>query len=561
MAFTDKERDIARQIKEQGGSREDFLDILQQVRSQQPTQASEQVNITETEEWVEVEETNTIQVWEQTIKPSIDPSVLTNERLDSIISESDEWFTGFVEETWEALWKRIENVKDINTRFKQKIKDKRAATNKALEEWGVSDFVLASMKWELNNLGSSFQLVGQTIWAWADVVWEWLENIIQDWLVEWVEDKIKSSVASVANSEAAKWIAESYKGFKERNPEAARNIEATINISEILPFSKAGKLIKKTEPKDTPKSIELEKEAEAKAEEFLKPTKVVTKQQAKQITPELLERIKSWELKTWDREFVKKQAELQLETVGKNIWDFIEQWNVKGDIRLDSLVDVLAKADNELRIDWVLLPWNEQASKFINKQVDFLWQLETKYGVNLPSSKQVELRRLYDVVFDKSVTRDKITKFQDEMQVKLADELRKELAKNNPELAKLNLDFSFYKWLDNVLWETIERTTGQNKTWLLTTLSAGQQWWVGAAIWASAWATIWGIPWAAIWATIWGAAWAKLAKVVSNPKYKLVDAKKKSELADAIANGKTSKVEKILNSIIISQNIDIEDEE
>jgi hypothetical protein len=48
MAFTDQERDIAKQIREQGGSREDFLDILQQVRTKQPAQPTEAVAVEET---------------------------------------------------------------------------------------------------------------------------------------------------------------------------------------------------------------------------------------------------------------------------------------------------------------------------------------------------------------------------------------------------------------------------------------------------------------------------------------------------------------------------------
>ena len=35
MAFTEQEKSIAKQIKEQGGSKQDFLDVLQQVRSRQ----------------------------------------------------------------------------------------------------------------------------------------------------------------------------------------------------------------------------------------------------------------------------------------------------------------------------------------------------------------------------------------------------------------------------------------------------------------------------------------------------------------------------------------------
>ena len=38
MAFTEQELNIANQVKQQGGSRQDFLEVLQQYRSQQPTQ-------------------------------------------------------------------------------------------------------------------------------------------------------------------------------------------------------------------------------------------------------------------------------------------------------------------------------------------------------------------------------------------------------------------------------------------------------------------------------------------------------------------------------------------
>lgn len=80
------------------------------------------------------------------------------------------------------------------------------------------------------------------------------------------------------------------------------------------------------------------------------------------------------------------------------------------------------------------------------------------------------LKRSFDTVFDKTVTRDKISKFQDEVDVKLADTLRTELAKNNPEFAKLNKEFSFYKGLDKVMQETLSRTTGQAEIGLLDTI-------------------------------------------------------------------------------------------
>jgi hypothetical protein len=51
----------------------------------------------------------------------------------------------------------------------------------------------------------------------------------------------------------------------------------------------------------------------------------------------------------------------------------------------------------------------------------------------------------------------------------------------------------------------------------------------------------------------WWAIWAKFTKVISSPKYKLITAKKKSELADVIAKWDAWKLEKILDWIIVTQ--------
>jgi len=41
MALSERELDIARQIKEQGGDKEDFLDILEQIRATKPKAGTE----------------------------------------------------------------------------------------------------------------------------------------------------------------------------------------------------------------------------------------------------------------------------------------------------------------------------------------------------------------------------------------------------------------------------------------------------------------------------------------------------------------------------------------
>lgn len=367
---------------------------------------------------------------------------------------------------------------------------------------------------------------------------EW-DKAIQEAISEWAT-KVKAKIEE-------KWVIKATNEAIQEDPALAATIVTSL-------FKKLGRVwgISKSEQAKIDK---LKKESEAKINQFLKPTKNENKQIAKKITPEIQQRLKDGRITASDREVLKEITDTNVENVGQKIWDFIEAGKVQWEIDFDKMIDVLVKEDSKLRIDWQVIPGNEASVKFLESQLNFLGQLEKTYGKNLPADKQLELRQKYDVVFDKTVTRDKITKFQDDLQVKLADSLRAELAKNNPDLDVLNKEFAFNKGLQKVLDDTIERTTGHDDKWLIGTLSAWQQGWIGATIWGTAWFAVWGTPWAIVLAAIWGATWAKLASVVASPKYKLVSAKKKAELADAIAENNPWKIEKILDSIIISQGI------
>lgn len=454
--FTSDELDLARKMQEAGKTKQDFLDSIDEYR-----EFRDQEDIGE---------------------PKIEK---TPEEI-----EREQGLGWFVTETAEALWQRVEKLWDIKQRFDARIIENQQNIQQAIKEKWALAWLKESFIGQFKNIWTAFQVVWQGAWAITDTVWEGLENSVQLFTPEVVEQGVEWAIKDIVGTETVQSIAESYNQFKERNPETAGNLEAAINIAELIPWVKAvTKAVKAPIKVPTKKSIELEKEAAQRVEEFIKPTKITTKEITKRITPWIIERLKTGELKAVDREILQKQAKEQIDVVWKDISDFIAAGKVKWEIRLDSLVDTLAKADDKLRIDWVLAPGNEAASNFINKQLNFLEVLETKFGKNLPTDRQVELRRLYDVVFDKRVTRDKITTFQDDLQVKLADNLRRELAKNNPELDALNKDFTFYKGLDTVLEDTIQRTTGQAPVWLITAIQAWQQGWLWAAIWATAWVT------------------------------------------------------------------------
>lgn len=557
MAFTDREREIARQIKEQGGSRDDFLDVLQQIRLQQPAEQVEQPK--EVEQVPQVSqaspETIALRWW-----PSVEEQAKTSASLEFISNipkaEEKAWLTDFLEN----------DISDAITEFwRSGIEEAKAkitpATGKEIPftaDSKLAENILPSLEkvggWILEVVGSPVDSIVNLASTLKAIVVKWAEN--SSWFKhfikssEWdkaIQEALSKWFTHLKDEVAEKWFITVVNKAVQEDPALAATMITSI-------FKKFGKLAT-TDASTKAKIDELDKAAADKIKEFIKPTKETTKSITKRITPELSERIRTGEIKPADREAILALAEEQVQNFGQQIGDFIKAWKVKWEINFDGMIDALAKEDAKLRIDGAIKPGNELSVRFIEKQLDFLGSLEAKYGKNIPSDKQVELRKLYDTVFDKTITRDKISKFQDEMDVKLADVLRAELAKNNPELAELNKNFTFYKGLETVLDETVSRTQWHDTIWLIATIRQNAQGGAGAVVGGAAGGVI-GWPAAiAAGAILWGTIGAKITKVTSSPKYKLVDAKKKLAMADAIAEGNATKLEKILDSIIIAQGL------
>lgn len=161
-------------------------------------------------------------------------------------ASQDEWISWLASETTEALNQRWENVSEIYTRFQEKNKQWAEDIKTAYEtDWLWSAFK-ESMKKQLNTLWSVWQLVWQWAWAASDVIWETLENTTQKAIPEEVEQSLQWVVEWIADTETVQNIAESYAWFKERNPETAANLEATVNIGWLLWDLAGGKLLTQT---------------------------------------------------------------------------------------------------------------------------------------------------------------------------------------------------------------------------------------------------------------------------------------------------------------------------
>lgn len=245
MALTDREKSIYNQVRQQKGTHEQAVQTVREYRDWQKKQGKLEIKgagIVAKEKPAELtEEQKQKQLVQQ------DPNLTNKQKLKQIskIDEQDEWLKGFIKEAPEALGRRKDNLADIKQRFDEKnIKGSQAIAEAWQEKWAWPAF-WESIKKSANQLGSSWQVVWQLAGWTTDVVWEGLENFIQDATPDTVEDKIDAGMKAIWDSKLVQEIAESYGNWRENNPEKARNIEATINIASLIPAVKGWQIVKK----------------------------------------------------------------------------------------------------------------------------------------------------------------------------------------------------------------------------------------------------------------------------------------------------------------------------
>lgn len=165
--------------------------------------------------------------------------------------ESEQWLAWFVTESKEALWRRTENIKEsLKLWWEEKARNLLSLVEKAKTDWvgaALFEWFKQAVTPDIieGKESTELQVWGQVIAGWLDVIFEWLENLIQEFTPEEVEQGIESAVAKIWETETVQNIAKSYNAWKEKNPTAARNVEWAVNVWQILPIEKAFGVITK----------------------------------------------------------------------------------------------------------------------------------------------------------------------------------------------------------------------------------------------------------------------------------------------------------------------------
>lgn len=265
MAFTEQELSIAKQVKEQWGSREDFIEILQQMRKQKPAEAPQVEKAPVVSEVAP--ETPLSKIWAPMTSEQPSPDVFTAWKLQDVISrqqgeiktaetEKKAWellWKWFISETGEALWERSQNIKDTLQRQKDELAKQVASewvTDTVVDKFknflikSVPTLSLAtSLTWD--KQATWLQVAGQVAWWVWDVLFEGIENLVQAWLPKEAEVAIAEQFKKLWEWDTAQWLANWYQEVKEKNPDRLRNIEAVFNIGQFIPIGKVWSTVTK----------------------------------------------------------------------------------------------------------------------------------------------------------------------------------------------------------------------------------------------------------------------------------------------------------------------------
>ena len=425
------------------------------------------------------------------------------------------WFEG----AWERLTERTADIRESMDK---------------VESWEIS-----KLRWLYRNL---WNIAMMPIDIWEEIIgeqftqlnkntWWFLGEVFQGAGADLVED-IQST------DQWSKWIEilsgkiKDYKNWADENPENAKDVWLGLWLLEYVPIQKLGwRIIKQIPDINTiAKSVDnvydgisktnsavntavqearqainnanipsfekdflnreitwigksIEKTAADRVSEALNPTKQDMKAITDKIADDFVQR---WLI--WSRESLYKRSENEIKKRWSRIEEFIQdkwlQWNIQSS-DLWKFVDEL--------IDWVVTPWKEGATVVLDPQQykelismkDMIWQLDD----SIPMDQARQIRQVLDWVVErwKWFGVEDATKVKTNLNKKFTDLIRSEIAKQNPDLAWLNKEYSFWKNLNTVLDETIQRKRPQS-WWLrraVWALSAGmQQWWILNQIWS-----------------------------------------------------------------------------
>lgn len=283
----------------------------------------------------------------------------------------------------------------------------------------------------------------------------------------------------------------------------------------------------------------LKEQAEKRVVQALGPTKERFKTIANRLAPQILARGLGG-----SRQSLQQKAADTLETVGEQIDNVL---NVKGSqpISVQPVHDALEAAKDAFRTP------NTQTGKMIElepraiRQLAGLQKVVSDLGPTSTVEQMLAVRKAWDKVVDQAGgfahraggAIGVPLKDQSEAFAKRegASAIRQLLAADVPDLAALNKEYSFWKGLDDVLTQTLQRTQPQARSLVSHVAETG-----GNAMAAASGAG----P-----AVISGKVMQAVHAVVSSPRWQFASAKMRDRLADALMNGNAGQIFSTISQI------------
>lgn len=427
--------------------------------------------------------------------------------VPSFIGQTVWWLVSWAESIGRWLWKAQEKIFWLPKTWEPiKIapsikKAWQVAKQKIQEAWNIDPTATATKIWEVwTQIGLSVawwpKLPTKISWlkTWAKTLWA----LATKWAVEW----------------ARYWLWTEWK----IDP---KEVALSAWFETAIPLLWLGK---KTLWKA------LSKSAMDDISQALWATKKQYKQKAIKIIPEFIKRGI-----VWSREWLKKISWEWLEKFWQQIDDFVEAW------KLDDVVistkpinDILSDALEETMVSWKVV--NQTKYNAIKWLQDVVSQFDEFTG-----KEARQIRKIFDDI----VYATKWGIWIEDMTYKnwlvksMADALRGQIAKSSPDLAELNKQFSFYKNLNDIVNETLERTSSQ--TWWLRKWFATAVWWLQQWWWSDR--------------IIWYLASKVFLDATSSSLWKTVSWQLKKRLADAITSWDPTTINKAIKAINDSANV------
>jgi len=519
MALSEIEKNIAQQVKEQWWTREQMIEVLNQHRARQPKQEFKTLSQQARESLEKTpEEVLGVESKEKTITTDWIDVVQTEENISGL----DVWV-----KTWKAVsefWREFKTEGVVLPTTWTEVLD-------ALKVTGIN-LIPDAIEW----VWEVIELASDPVWTVKSItdLWSW---IIQKWLTtlwnkvtgdnfEWTE---KEKIADAA----WKYLSDNFGTLDKASKSITENpVDAILVIKWIISSAKkvaSKKTIKNLEKIEKTLPQKLDDAARKQVEQALWTTKEKFKQKWRELAPEILKK----EIK-WTKESVKQLAEEKASKFGKEIEDFVKSWKLKGTVKRDDLLNIL----DDIRKEWQV--WDVIIDESIVNATDKFADIITWFWKEIPAEKARVIRQMFDkaVYNTKWIVSEEALSLKNNIKKWLWDNIRKQLADQNPDLAKINKEFNFYSKLDEVLTETLNRQWPQ-QWWLIGNIAGG---W-GLAAW---WAIFWDITWAIATAVI--AKW--LTEAMKTTRWRLISAWVKNKLAKALSVWDTNTATKLAKDII-----------